>query len=103
MRRHGAVLIVILVCLAVAGVLLVLLAKQAAAGRRAMENQQWNVQAQWLAEAGVEAPWPGWPPMPTTEAKHGASRPATWAAATAGKCESGSTPSPVSPSDERFT
>jgi len=54
MRRRGIVLLVILVCLAVASAIFVVLAKQAAAERRALQTHHWGVQAQWLAEAGVE-------------------------------------------------
>jgi type II secretory pathway component PulK len=54
MHRRGAILIVALVCLAVAAVLFVVLAKQAATEHRVSQSRQWAVQAQWLAEAGVE-------------------------------------------------
>jgi type II secretory pathway component PulK len=54
MRRRGAILVVVLVCLAIAAVLFVMLAKQAITERRAVQNHYWGVQAQWLAEAGVE-------------------------------------------------
>jgi type II secretory pathway component PulK len=54
MHRRGAILIVALVCLAVASVLFVVLAKQATVEHRAAETRQWAVQAGWLAEAGVE-------------------------------------------------
>lgn len=53
-RRCGAVLIVVLVCFAVATVLFVLLARQAVAERRLAEAQHWALQAQWVAEAAVE-------------------------------------------------
>ena len=54
MYRRGTVLIVVLVCLAVASVLFVVLAKQATLEHRVAQTRQWAVQAQWLAEAGVE-------------------------------------------------
>jgi Tfp pilus assembly protein PilX len=53
-RHRGAVLIVVLVCFAVAAVLFVVLARQALAARRMVEKQLWGVQAQWVAEAAVE-------------------------------------------------
>lgn len=54
MCRRGAILVVVLVCLAVAAVLFVVLAKQAIAQRHSAQTHYWGVQAQWLAEAGVE-------------------------------------------------
>ena len=54
MNRRGAILIVVLVCMAVAAVLFVVLARQAATEHHVTQSRQWAVQAQWLAEAGVE-------------------------------------------------
>jgi Tfp pilus assembly protein PilX len=53
-KRRGAVMIVILACFALAATLFVLLGRMAMAERRASELQLWTVQAQWLAEAGLE-------------------------------------------------
>ena len=54
-RCHcGAILIVVLVCLAVAATMFVLVVKQAAMERQAIRTSQWTLQALWLAEAGVE-------------------------------------------------
>jgi len=54
MNRRGAVLIVVLVCLAAAGALFAVLARQALQERRSTERLLWNAQAAWLAEAGAE-------------------------------------------------
>jgi Tfp pilus assembly protein PilX len=53
-RRLGAVLFVVLVCLAVATVISVVVVKQAATERRAAQLNHRDLQAIWLAEAGVE-------------------------------------------------
>jgi Tfp pilus assembly protein PilV len=52
--RRGAVLVVVLVCLAVAAAMFVVLVKLAATGRQSMQTQCWRMQAQWLAESGLE-------------------------------------------------
>jgi Tfp pilus assembly protein PilX len=52
--RRGAVLVVVAVCLALAGVLLLAVTRQAALTRRSTQSSQRRLQAQWLAEAGVE-------------------------------------------------
>lgn len=57
-RRRGAVLVMVLVCMMVALAILVSLVKLAAAGRRMVDEQSWQVQAVWLAESGLErAAW----------------------------------------------
>ena len=57
-RRRGAVLVMVLVCAMVALAILVSLVKLAAAGRRMVDQQSWQVQAVWLAESGLErAAW----------------------------------------------
>jgi Tfp pilus assembly protein PilX len=53
-KRRGAVLVVVLVCLALATALLLLVVKQAVAEHKVMQRNQWGLQALWLAEAGVE-------------------------------------------------
>jgi Tfp pilus assembly protein PilX len=53
-RRRGAVLIVILVCFAVAAVLFMLVASQSVVAHRASERQLWTSQARWVAEAAME-------------------------------------------------
>ncbi|MEN6448911.1 MAG: hypothetical protein ABFC96_00330 [Thermoguttaceae bacterium] len=45
---------IILVCFALAAAMFVVLARLAFTARRAAETQQWAVQAQWLAEAGLD-------------------------------------------------
>jgi len=52
--RRGAVLIVILVCFAVAAAVFALIASQSVVARRAAEKQLWTAQAQWVAEAALE-------------------------------------------------
>ena len=52
--RRSAVLIVVLVCLAIAAAMGVVLVKLAATGRQSMQAQGWRMQAQWLAESGLE-------------------------------------------------
>jgi Tfp pilus assembly protein PilX len=52
--RCGAVLVVVLVCLTAAATMLILVARSAFMEKRALDNSQWRLQAQWLAEAGVE-------------------------------------------------
>ncbi len=52
--RRGAVLIVVMVCLAVATVLLVSIVKMAAVDRRATRTEAWRTQAAWLAESALE-------------------------------------------------
>lgn len=52
--RRGAILLVILVCFALAAAMFVVLARLAVTARRVAETQQWAVQAQWLAEAGLD-------------------------------------------------
>jgi hypothetical protein len=53
-RSCGAVLLVVLVCLALATGMFVLVVKQVGAERKELELNQWSLQAAWLAEAGVE-------------------------------------------------
>ena len=52
--RRGAVLIVVLVCLALATALFVLVVKQAVAERRTIDRSHNTLQSLWLAEAGIE-------------------------------------------------
>jgi Tfp pilus assembly protein PilX len=53
-RRCGAILVVVLVCLIVAAALSVVVVRQAAMERHAVQINQRNLQALWLAEAGIE-------------------------------------------------
>lgn len=53
-HRRGAVLIVVLVCLALAIGLFVLVVKQAVAERHAIDRSHDALQSLWLAEAGIE-------------------------------------------------
>jgi Tfp pilus assembly protein PilV len=48
------ILVAVLVCLMVAAVVLGSMLGAAAAHRRALETELWRVQAQWLAESGLE-------------------------------------------------
>jgi hypothetical protein len=52
--RRGAILLIILVCFTLCAAMLVALARLAVAARNAAQTQHWGVQAQWLAEAGLE-------------------------------------------------
>lgn len=52
--RRGAVIIVVMVCFILAGAFFVSLARTAALERQASRLRQWNLQALWLAEAGLE-------------------------------------------------
>jgi Tfp pilus assembly protein PilX len=53
-RRRGTVLIVILVCFAIAAAMFVMLGRQSLAQRRDAETQIWAAQAQWIVEAALE-------------------------------------------------
>jgi len=52
--RRGAILILVLVCLAVATALIVGAVRLAAVSHRAAKTEGWNLQAAWLAESGLE-------------------------------------------------
>ena len=51
---RGAVLIVAIVCMAVATVIFASLLRLAVAERRAVRAEAWRVQASWLAESAIE-------------------------------------------------
>jgi hypothetical protein len=53
-RQRGAILIVVLVCLAVAAAMSVVVVRQIAAERHVVQMNHRSLQALWLAEAGVE-------------------------------------------------
>ena len=53
-RQRGAILVVVLVCLAVATAMSVVVVKQIAAERQAVQMNHRRLQASWLAEAGIE-------------------------------------------------
>jgi Tfp pilus assembly protein PilX len=53
-RRCGIVLVVVLVCLVVAMAMSVVVVRQIAAERQAVQMGRRSVQALWLAEAGIE-------------------------------------------------
>ena len=53
-RRRGAILVVVLVCLAVATAISVVVVRQTAMERRAVQMNQRSLQALWLAEGGIE-------------------------------------------------
>jgi Tfp pilus assembly protein PilX len=53
-RRDGAILVVVLVCLAVATAISVVVVRQIAAERRAVQMNYRGLQALWLAEGGIE-------------------------------------------------
>jgi Tfp pilus assembly protein PilX len=52
--NRGAVLIVVLLCFAVAATVFVLVARQALMASRVATTELWTAQAQWVAEAAVE-------------------------------------------------
>jgi len=52
--RRGMILVVVLVCLAVVTLMFMAVARQAGFSRRTAQLSQRGLQAQWLAEAGVE-------------------------------------------------
>ena len=54
MRRRGVILIVVLACLVVAGMVSLSVARQTLLARRAVDASQSRLQAEWLAEAGLE-------------------------------------------------
>jgi Tfp pilus assembly protein PilV len=53
-NARGMVLMVFLVCLAVAAALMIGAARMAMTSHQATQTASWNVQAQWLAESGGE-------------------------------------------------
>jgi hypothetical protein len=53
-NRRGVILVVVIVCLTVAAAIFVLLVQRVAEERRALDGSQRALQAQWLAEAGIE-------------------------------------------------
>jgi len=56
--RRGVVLIIAIVAVVVASVILTSTLKLGLARRRALRTEQWRVQADWLAESGLErAAW----------------------------------------------
>jgi Tfp pilus assembly protein PilV len=52
--RSGVVLVVVIVCLVVAMAVFMSVVKLATAQRQTIKTQQWQAQAAWLAEAGLE-------------------------------------------------
>ncbi len=53
-RRRGVVLLVGIVCLAVASVLFLSLLRLSVAERHRVDTEAWQLQAAWLAESGLE-------------------------------------------------
>lgn len=53
-RRRGAVLLVAVVCIAVASVIFLSLLRLSVAERTRVETEAWQVQAAWLAESALE-------------------------------------------------
>lgn len=53
-RPSGVILLIVLLCLAIAGVMSVVVLKQIVVERNAIEDNCRRLQAIWLAEAGVE-------------------------------------------------
>ncbi|MGA2058917.1 MAG: pilus assembly PilX N-terminal domain-containing protein [Thermoguttaceae bacterium] len=53
-KRRGVILILVLACLAIASVLLITGIKLALSSHRVSRTFGWSVQAQWLAESGLE-------------------------------------------------
>lgn len=53
-RHRGAVLVVVLVSVGVAAVVLVAILKWTASHQRSLQIEQWQAQALWLAESGLD-------------------------------------------------
>lgn len=53
-RRRGAAMVIALICLLLLSMIGTSLVKTALAQRHQVEKQYWQLQAQWLAEAGAE-------------------------------------------------
>jgi len=53
-RRRGVVLLVAIVCIAIASMIFLSLLQLSVAERRRVETASWQVQAAWLAESGIE-------------------------------------------------
>jgi hypothetical protein len=53
-HRHGAILVVVLVCLMVAAAIFVCVVRQVGMSRQTEQTSHRSVQAAWLAEAGAE-------------------------------------------------
>ena len=53
-NRRGGVLVMAIVCVAIAAMLFVMIAQAAALGRRASDSQRWQIQASLLAESGLD-------------------------------------------------
>lgn len=53
-KRRGVILILVLACLAIASVLLITGIKLALSSHHVARTFGWSVQAQWLAESGLE-------------------------------------------------
>ena len=53
-RRRGMILVVVLVCLAIAGMLMASLSRLAVARHDVSRAAQWQLQATWLAESGMQ-------------------------------------------------
>ncbi|MBN2580408.1 MAG: hypothetical protein JXB10_15600 [Pirellulales bacterium] len=52
--RRGMILILVLVCLAVAAMVIVVAVRRAVVADRGAQHAGWNLQAAWLAESGVQ-------------------------------------------------
>jgi hypothetical protein len=52
-RRHGAILVAVIVCLMIASALLVSTLGVAVSQTRATQLQLWRLQAEWLAQSGL--------------------------------------------------
>ena len=56
--RQGAILVIVLVCVAIASITFMSIAKVVSAQRRSTQKEAWRVEATWLAESGLErAAW----------------------------------------------
>jgi type II secretory pathway component PulK len=52
--KRGMILLLVLACLAIAGVLFAIGVRVAFSAHHVARMSQWNLQAQWLAESGLE-------------------------------------------------
>jgi len=52
--RRGVIMVAVIVCVAVASIIFLSIAKLVVAGRQAAQTETWQLQARWLAESGLE-------------------------------------------------
>ena len=52
--RYGAILIIVLACVAIASIVFMSIAKVVGAQRRSTQKEVWRMEATWLAESGLQ-------------------------------------------------